>query len=102
MSIIRVAIALALLVSIEPRNRLSAQIGNPNGTWMQESGDATEADRGSAVSEATDAATDRLNRDCVLGTIVEVAKISTSCDKQDDGDGNAQYSCHVTEKGLCK
>jgi hypothetical protein len=89
--------------SMELPIRSSTQLYNGRaGTWVTGGGSATETDKATAISEATDGATEKLNSACVIGVIVQVVKLSTSCDQQDDGNGNAQYDCIVEEKGLCR
>ena len=80
----------------------SPQYTRQNGTWVIGSETATEPDRVTALSEATDGATDHVNRACVIGSITQIVKTQTSCDKQDDGDGNVQYTCVVQEKDFCQ
>ena len=95
------AILGVFLTTLAPAGA-SAQYTRQNGTWVIGSGTATESDRASALSEATDDATDHVNRACVIGSITEIVKTSTNCDKHDDGDGNAEYTCVVQEKGHCQ
>jgi len=65
--------------------------------WVNGSGMATEGDRDSAVSEASDNATQQANAICT-GTVVNVEKTSTLCF---GGDGNP-YVCTVFVKAACQ
>lgn len=66
--------------------------------WVDGGGVATEKDRDSAVSEATDNATQQANAICT-GTVVDVEKTSTLCFA---GDGDTPYVCTVFVKAACQ
>lgn len=66
--------------------------------WVNGGGVATEADRDSAVSEATDSATQEANAICT-GTVTTVEKTSTLCF---GGDGENPYVCTVFVKAACQ
>ena len=65
--------------------------------WVFGSGTATEDDRGSAVSEATDNAVEQANAICI-GTVVNVEKTGTTC----FGGGDSPYTCMVFVKAACQ
>ncbi len=65
--------------------------------WLFGSGTAQEDDRDSAVSEATDNATQQVNAICV-GTIVDVETTGTTC----LGGGDSPYTCMVFVKAACQ
>jgi hypothetical protein len=65
--------------------------------WVTGSGSAQESDRASAVSEATEAATEQANAVCI-GEVVMVEPTGTSCL---GGDGDVPYTCLVFVKAEC-
>lgn len=65
--------------------------------WVNGGGVATESDRDSAVSEATDSATQEANAICT-GTVTTVEKTSTLCFGGDDN----PYVCTVFVKAACQ
>jgi len=66
--------------------------------WVNGSGTAQESDRSSAVSEATQAATEQANATCI-GEVVNVEPTGTSCF---GGDDNNPYTCMVFVKAQCR
>lgn len=66
-------------------------------TWVFGGGTAQEDDRDTAVSEATDQATQQANAICI-GTVVTVEKTGTSC----FGGGDSPYTCMVFVKAACQ
>jgi hypothetical protein len=60
--------------------------------WVTGSGTAQASDRASAVSEATDTATQQANAVCI-GEVVTVEKTGTTCF---GGDGDSPYTCMVS------
>lgn len=66
--------------------------------WVNGSGMATEPDRASAVSEASDYATQQANAICT-GTVVNVEPTSTLCF---GGDNDSPYVCTVFVKAACQ
>jgi hypothetical protein len=66
-------------------------------TYVFGSGTAQEGDRDSAVSEATDNATQSANAICI-GTVVNVEKTGTTC----FGGGDNPYTCMVFVKATCQ
>ncbi len=69
--------------------------------WVFGSGSATESDRGSAMSEAVDQATQQANAICT-GVVVTTETTGSFCTTSDDGNGNMQYSCTAMVKSLCQ
>lgn len=69
--------------------------------WVFGSGSASESDRGSAMSEAVDQATQQANATCV-GMVVTTETTGSFCTTSSDGDGNTQYSCTAMVKSLCQ
>lgn len=65
--------------------------------WTFGGGTAQEADRASAVSEATDQATQQANAVCT-GTVVNVETTGTTC----FGGGDSPYTCTVFVKAACR
>ncbi len=65
--------------------------------WVSGSGTAQESDRASAVSEATDTATQQANAVCI-GEVVNVEPTGTSC----FGGGDSPYTCMVFVKAECR
>jgi hypothetical protein len=65
--------------------------------WVNGSGMATESDRDSAVSEASDNATQQVNAICP-GTVTTVEKTGTMC----LGGGDNPYVCTVFVKANCQ
>ena len=65
--------------------------------WVFGSGTAQSDDRESAVSEATDNATQQANAVCI-GTVVDVVKTGTTC----FGGGDNPYTCMVFVKAACQ
>jgi len=65
--------------------------------WVTGSGTAQEADQASAVSEATQAATEQANAICI-GVVEVVEPTGTSC----FGGGDSPYSCVVVVKAECQ
>ena len=65
--------------------------------WVSASGMATEGDRDSAVSEASDNAAQQANAICT-GTVTTVEKTSTLC----FGGGDNPYVCTVFVKAACQ
>jgi hypothetical protein len=66
--------------------------------WITGGGTAQESDRGSAVSEATEQATEQANATCI-GEVVNVEPTGTSCF---GGDGDSPYTCMVFVKAECR
>ncbi len=66
--------------------------------WVSGSGSAQESDRASAVSEATEAATEQANALCV-GEVVTVEPTGTSCL---GGDGDIPFTCLAFVKAECR
>jgi hypothetical protein len=66
--------------------------------WVSGSGTAQESDRASAVSEATDQATQMANATCI-GEVVNVEPTGTSCF---GGDNDSPYTCMVFVKAECR
>lgn len=69
--------------------------------WVFGSGSASESDKGSAMSEAVDQATQQANAICT-GVVVTTETTGNFCTSSSDGDGNAQYSCTAMVKALCQ
>lgn len=69
--------------------------------WVFGSGSSTESDRGSAISEAVDQATQQANATCV-GVVVTSETTGSFCTSSSDDDGNTQYSCTAMVKALCE
>lgn len=65
--------------------------------WVSGGGTASESDRDSAVSEATESATEQANAICT-GTVVDVEKTGTLC----FGGGDNPYVCTVFVKAACQ
>lgn len=65
--------------------------------WVFGSGTAQEDDRDSAMSEATDNATQQANAVCI-GTVVNVEKTGNTC----FGGGDNPYTCMVFVKAACQ
>jgi len=66
--------------------------------WVNGSGMATEPDRASAVSEATDNATQQANAICT-GTVMNVEPTGTLCF---GGTDDSPYVCTVFVKAACQ
>jgi len=66
--------------------------------WVTGGGTAQESDRASAVSEATQTATEQANATCI-GEVVAVEPTGTSCF---GGDGDSPYTCMVFVKAECR
>jgi hypothetical protein len=66
--------------------------------WVFGSGTAQDSDRASAVSQATDSATQQINAGCI-GTVETVEQTGTTCL---GGNNETPYTCLVFAKGLCK
>lgn len=66
--------------------------------WVNGSGMATESDRDSAVSEATDNATQQANAICT-GTVLNVEKTATLCF---GGSDDNPFVCTVFVKAACQ
>jgi hypothetical protein len=65
--------------------------------WVSGAGTAQESDRTSAVSEATETATEQANAVCI-GEVVNVEPTGTSC----FGGGDSPYTCMVFVKAQCR
>ena len=74
-----------------------AEAGNIT-MWVTGSGTAQERDRQSAVSQASDTATEQANAVCI-GEVVRVERTGTSCL---GGDGDSPYTCMVFVKAECR
>jgi hypothetical protein len=83
-----VAVAASLMAVAEARTIT---------TWVFGSATAQEDDRDSAVSEATDQATQQANAICT-GTVVAREKTGTTC----FGGGDSPYTCMVFVKAACQ
>ena len=69
----------------------------PMTLWVFGSGTAQGDDRMSAISDATDTATQQANAAC-FGTVVDVVKTGTTC----FGGGDNPYTCMVFVKAACQ
>ena len=70
--------------------------------WVFGSGSSTESDRGSAMSEAVDQATQQTNALCV-GVVVTTEPTGSFCTTSgSDEDGTTQYACTAMVKALCE
>jgi len=84
-----VALAASFIGAAEARNIT---------IWVTGSGTATESDRGSAVDEATEQASEQANAICI-GTVVNVERTGTTCF---GGDDDNPYTCMVFVKAACQ
>jgi hypothetical protein len=66
--------------------------------WVFGSGTAQDDDKNSALSQASDAANDQINAECV-GRVTSVERTGASCLGGSDG---VPYTCLVFAKGLCE
>jgi hypothetical protein len=69
--------------------------------WVFGTGSATEPDRSSAMSEATDQATQQANATCT-GVVVTNETTGSFCTTSSDDDGTTQYACTAMVKALCE
>jgi hypothetical protein len=70
--------------------------------WVYGSGSSTESDRSSAISEATDQATEQANATCT-GVVVTSETTGSFCSTiSNDEDGTTQYACTAMVKALCE
>jgi hypothetical protein len=68
--------------------------------WVSGIGNATESDRSTALSEATDQATQQANATCT-GEVLNTETTGSFCSTNTDENGT-QYSCIATVKALCE
>ena len=88
--ILTIAALLASIVGVAEARELTL--------WVTGGGTAQESDRASAVSEATDSATQQANALCI-GEVVTVETTGTSCL---GGDGDNPYTCMAFVKAECR
>jgi hypothetical protein len=69
--------------------------------WVFGFGNASEPDRGSAISEAIDQATQSANATC-LGVVQTTETTGSFCTTSSNEDGSTQYSCTASVKSLCE